>query len=520
MKLIRLTTRDDEAIFDATFNANLTIPANAKIALQSVAINTLPRELIVDETNNQIIYQIANGVERTIKLPQGKYSVTNIEVINRLLTNLFNNSCTFETTDTTQKMLGIEWICFTNADRKESIGYDIGRFNEYSTNWTKTGVSRVQANNRQTWGSSDNTNTTDFSRNAIFPYPLARGNSFYRTRIDRLQFNSSVDDTGYIVGITSNLDVTGATLDLADIYLGVHVTATGNVGQGGNVVPPDPPPPDPYTPGEIEYRVIYKGAVVGAPVACQTYEPYAAGQDEVPNEFVELGIDGNAIVANVYRSDGTKVNLYTAQFEQGTLPESQLNSFYPVMAFRGGNASARLNGVSVTPSPYGDQPVPDGAESALGAPPRPPNANPNDRNFLFFEGISLARFFGYLFDRIPRNTNDFKLAYTTKYVAAVELQKPQEADSFIVQLLNLQLDSFDSYSSTLFESGGQRQNILAVIPSTNETGSVVHVPPYPTFINLLNEQPLLLRNIRARVVRNDYSEISIDGLGSMVILID
>jgi len=506
MKLIRLTTRDDRAVFDSTFNANLTIPPNSKIALQSVSLNTLPRELIIDQTNNQITFQIATGVERTIQMPQGQYSVTNIESINRLLTNLFNNSCTFETTDTTQKMLGIEWVCSTNDDRKESIQYKIGRFNEYSTNWLKTGVSRVQANNRQTWGSSDNTNTEDFTRNAILPYPLSRGNSFYRSRIDRVLFNTDADDTGYIVGITDNLDVTGATLNLADIYIGVHVTATGNVGQGGG---------DPYVAGQIEYRVIYKGAVVGAPVACLTYVPFAAA-----NEFVELGIDGNAIVANVYRSDGTKQQLSSNAFEQGTLPETQINSFYPVMAFRGGNVSARLNAVSVTPSPYGEQPVPDGAESELGAPPRPPNANPNDRNFLFFEGISLARFLGYLYDRIPRSTNDFRLAYTTNYIASVELQKPQEADSYIVQLLNLQLDSYDSFSSTLFESGGQRQNILSVIPSTNETGSLVHVPPYPTFINLLNEQPLLLRNIRARVVRNDYSEISIDGLGSMVVLVD
>ena len=506
MKLIRLTTRDDKAVFDSTFNANLTIPPNSKIALQSVSINTLPRELIIDQTNNQITFQIATGVERTIQLPQGKYSVTNIETINRLLTNLFNNSCDFRATDTTQKMLGIEWLCVTDDDRKESIQYKIGRFNEYSTNWLKTGVSRVQANNRQTWGSSDNTNTDDYTRNAILPYPLARGNSFYRSRIDRILFNTDADDTGYIVGITDDLDVTGATLNLADIYLGVHVTATGNVGQGGG---------DPYVAGQIEYRVIYKGAVVGAPVACLTYTPHAAA-----NEYVELGIDGNAIVANVYRTDGTKQQLSSNAFEQGTLPDTQLNSFYSVMAFRGGNVSARLNGVSVTPSPYGEQPAPDTFESELGAPPRPPNANPNDRNFLFFEGISLARFLGYLYDRIPRNTNDFILAYTTNYVASVELQKPQEADSYIVQLLNLQLDSYDSYSSTLFESGGQRQNILSVIPSTNETGSLVHVPPYPTFINLLNEQPLLLRNIRARVVRNDYSEISIDGLGSMVVLVD
>ena len=516
MKLIRLTTRDDKAVFDSTFNANLTIPPNSKIALQSVSINTLPRELIIDQTNNQITFQIATGVERTIQLPQGKYSVTNIETINRLLTNLFNNSCDFRpTTDTTKKMLGIEWLCVTNDDRKESIQYKIGRFNEYSTNWLKTGVSRVQQNNRQTWGSSDNTNTEDYTRNAILPYPLARGNSFYRTRIDRILFNTDADDTGYIVGITDNLDVTGATLNSEDIYLGVQVTATGPVGQTGTGTGGDP-----YVAGQIEYRVIYKGAVVGAPVACLTYTPFAAGQDPEPNEYIELGIDGNAIVANVYRGDGTKQQLSSNAFEQGTLPNTQLNSFYPVMAFRGGNVSARLNGVSVTPSPYGEQPVPDGAELELGAPPRPPKANPNDRNFLFFEGISLARFLGYLFDRIPRSTNDFVLAYTTNYIASVELQKPQEADSYIVQLLNLQLDSYDSFSSTLFESGGQRQNILSIIPSTNETGSLVHVPPYPTFINLLNEQPLLLRNIRARVVRNDYSEISIDGLGSMVVLVD
>jgi hypothetical protein len=125
---------------------------------------------------------------------------------------------------------------------------------------------------------------------------------------------------------------------------------------------------------------------------------------------------------------------------------------------------------------------------------------------------------GYNNQRIP--VSGFRIAYETDYIATSEFPIPQEADAFLVLLDSLQLQSYDSFSKTQEPSGGQRRNILTVIPSSNVTGSLVYEPSYPTFIDLDNANPLLVRNIRARIVRNDYSPVAVEGLSSLVLLVD
>jgi hypothetical protein len=89
-----------------------------------------------------------------------------------------------------------------------------------------------------------------------------------------------------------------------------------------------------------------------------------------------------------------------------------------------------------------------------------------------------------------------------------------------VILDNIAIDSYDSYISggQYIESG--RKNILAVVPKTNANGEVIYEPNYPTFIDLKNKEELLIRNIKARIVKSDYSPFAMRGLATMTILIE
>ena len=42
--------------------------------------------------------------------------------------------------------------------------------------------------------------------------------------------------------------------------------------------------------------------------------------------------------------------------------------------------------------------------------------------------------------------------------------------------MNLQIDSYDSFSDTQEQSGGQRKNILSIIPSTSQTARIIYEP--------------------------------------------
>ena len=106
------------------------------------------------------------------------------------------------------------------------------------------------------------------------------------------------------------------------------------------------------------------------------------------------------------------------------------------------------------------------------------------------------------------------------FIANREFDIPQEADAMLVQLMNLQIESYDSYSDSPLEGNGQRSNILSVIPSKSSAGKIVYEPPYPTFVALNNKDPITLRNLHIRILREDYSEIFINGLATIVVLIE
>ncbi len=501
MRLIRLTSREPTATFDATFNENLVLPPNSKIALQSVSAGVERKDLIVDGTNNEIKYQIATGIDRTVFVPAGQYRATNTDDLLRYITRELNKSCDFKQgIDPTQKMLGIEWLAEKNKDKKVSISYDIGRYGPHKNYWTYTNTSAIDANSTTFRATEDATPTTDNTRNCILPYIVSRGNGFIRCRTGSLLAGTAADQEGigYIIGLTDNLDATGADLDTDDFTYAIHVTIVG---------------------GQKLYRVYEDG--VYNPTYDTNMLTYAP--DDVDNEHQEITINGSTIDINIYET-ATNVPTRLASYQITDAPappagevETKLRPFF---VFRGGSINATANFIRATPSPFGNPP-PDLQQPdiiGVGAPPRPTTPQTLGNNFLFFESGQLSDFLGYNRQRIPPNGTIS--AYVKDYVADSEFPIPQEADAFLVLLDSLQLQSYDSFSKTQEPSGGQRKNILTVIPSSNETGTLVYEPSYPTFIDLDNANPIFLRNIRARILRNDYSPVEVQGLSSMVLLVD
>jgi hypothetical protein len=494
MRLIRLTSREPTAVFDATFNENLVFPPNSKIAVQSVAAGVERKELILDGTNNSLNYQIGTATFRNdLNVEAGEYKANNIEELLRYIQKALNLSCNFPKTPTpdgTNKMLGIEWNADKNDDKKVEIQYGIGRYGPHTTNWEFTGTQFTGTVQSPVFKSLSAAAVSDSSVNCIFPYLLAKGNSFIRSRVNLLTAGATVDpeEIGYIMGITKNLEATGANLSVADYYLAIHITIIG---------------------GNRTYRLFVDGV---EDVGAQTAAPVG--------DFIEVGINGGNFVANRYAA-GSQVAVpigNAVPIPDGTLTGSLDNSVRPFFVFRGGNLNAAVENIRLTPSPFGPQP-PDFQQpiDQLGDPPVPISST-RGPNFFFFHSLELANFLGFPNQRIPvTGFNDLRVA---SYVASSEFPIPQEADAFLVLLDSLQLQSYDSFSKTQEPSGGQRRNILTVIPSSNETGSLVYEPSYPTFIDLDNANPLLVRNIRARIVRNDYSAVEVQGLSSLVLLVD
>lgn len=491
MRLLRLTTRQDTALFESTYNTEIILKPYSKIALQSASIDSIPNDLIVNSTNNQLQYQIISGYSRTIQLSQRNYTGSQIDDLLTDITNELNNSVEYEFGVTpTNKPLGLEWKA-EKIDNTINIGYKIGKASSYFdgivNQWEFNNTEYTATNNLI---SANVTPQDDFTANSGLGFPMSRGNGFFRSRMYRLEFDVNTTEQGYIMGVVADFDtINEDTLELSDIVYGVRVRVNG-----------------------VENRTIETiigGALTGDIVSVNSYFTNSNN-----NEYVEIAINGSMVEINQYSDIGGVTEKEI--LGQDVYDNSDL---FPVFVFFGKKSTVACNGVRFTPSPYGSQPKLLGGIEDLGlqAPPQqPPNPNLNAENFIFMDSV-VSGYLGYNNPRQP--INSFKLGYEVNFKAQGIFKAAEVADAMLVQLMNLQIESYDSFSNTQLPAGGQRKNILSVIPSTNSTGKIIYEPYYPTFLDLNNSEPLILRNLNIRVTREDYSDIEINGMGTLVILI-
>jgi hypothetical protein len=155
------------------------------------------------------------------------------------------------------------------------------------------------------------------------------------------------------------------------------------------------------------------------------------------------------------------------------------------------------------------------AETALavGATPYP---RPNTRSTIYnviFAREDLAEFLGFKFREQNPNSNSTPVA---RYVAEDSVTKLFSTNTYLVEMLSEQLDSYDSFD-------GGRKNILSPIPLSDNiisNNGIIHfVPSNLVFINLRNEREKLIRNMRLRIVTNSYEPIQLEGIADMTLLI-
>tara|TARA_R110000850_G_scaffold216074_2_gene341595 strand:- start:229 stop:1725 length:1497 start_codon:yes stop_codon:yes gene_type:complete len=498
MKLLRLTTRETNGLYDCSFNDQLVIPPNSKIALQSLSMDLDPLSLSITGQNNALFYQITGDYSKTVLLNPFDYNSANYKVLLTDIENKLNDSLVYDPTKT-KKILGMEWIALINAQKHVSIAYDIGAMSEFAIQDQNGFGWRNNDDNLErsvavygVWSLKDGAPATPlFDNNLIMNGFISRGNGFLRTKIDRLD----TDSDGYYMGLVQDDSVINTgNIALNDMTYAIRVYTVGGV---------------------RTYATVIDG------VETDSVQPVGfIGNGDNNNDIQEIQIDGDTVKFNVYTQAGgaTPVNLHG-----GRLDYTSGQTLFPFLIINGDKDSTRVARLRLTLSPYN----PSIAEyikteyepdSELGVSPPLPSPILLSLNLIEWGSYGVARFLGYTTQRQPQ-TGYIQAAYPTFNGERV-FNIPSEADSYLIEMMNLSCDSYDSYSNTEFAQGGQRKNLLSVIPSTNESGKLVYFPPYPTFVDLLNREEIYLRNIKIRVSRTDYSEVSASGLGSMVLLIN
>ena len=480
VKLIRLTTQDRTALFNNDFNTDLTLPPQSKIALKSLSMETQNDVLIVDALNSNVNFQVSNGFARNFNLNHVTYNKNNYtdlftDIQEKLNANTGFNITNFEV----RRNYGLEWKCAVNDNRKVSVEYKIGENGEYVDlfDYDDTKVERVTTGGGTWRQKAGQPNNTDNDRIMKLDTYISLGCSFIRARTATYDNNLAIQaqSNGYIIGL-SNTNISELEPDqITDAMLTYGIAVSCD---SGNV---------------RKYFTVADGIYSLSAVV-----PNFVGNQDTGNDHQEIIKSFNKIELNVYQNGDPEPEVLALVDAN---PDEKL---YPFIVFRGVNTS--VNSVRTIPSPYSG--ATQNFEYSLGAPPTP-QRNPGE-NFIEFL-LSVASFLGFNNARQPQvgTINAIEYAYEADRVF-----RPVEiSDAFLVECLNLKLDSFDGFKN-------QRKNILAIIPKSNLTGEIIYDTNYPTFIDLNNKNEILLRNLKIRVVYPDYSQISQLGTSTMVLLID
>ena len=484
MKLLRLTTTDENAIFDNNYNANIVIQPKSQIALKSLSIETTIADIVINSANDTLQFQVSETQGTlTTQLTHNTYSnITypslfadmNKKLNSKLnpLTpnppNPFGSNIGMEI-DTVVENKGPVSIRFRQGILQENINKIV--LDKGAVAVSKTGSTK----NTRIFKSSG----TPSGNNCYMydPTPIARGGGVLRFKVDNI--GTSTDN--FILGLTTvNPDTlaAGTVFDINNINYGI----------------------------KCNQRTVAYSKIVGGTITATSQIPSWYGIGNTNNDSIVLEISEGKVVGSVYDGSG----------QQQLLSEDYVypTNLYPILIFLGDgtHTSARL--YRFTHSPYHNETLltefEEEGQELLTDPPR--QSKKESLHYFQFEGQSLASFLGFDNTRTPQTGFEKVKLGSFKVVAPNNFRPNNISDAFVVEMLNLPLDSYDGLVS-------ERRNILSVIPESDAQGVVIYDAKELVFIDIDNAEPFTLRNLRARVLNNDLSEIEMRGLASLVVLI-
>ena len=499
MRLIRLVGNDEKGLIDNSFDTDIEIKKGQKIALQSVSFNERISILDLDDTNNEVVLQLASsGADNilTVSLTLGEYDKDNVETLFNEIRDLLCSAIKYPQTNPSLNdkiRLGMSIDCKLVSDR---------------VNITASQSNLILNSARQTSGQSKYVNIIFTS-----PYLLKSDNS--NTVNDDAKYYSSIpwSQQGgcmiHRVQIVNYVD-TGTGLEDNGITLGLS-----------KISPDIWKDKSQMTADEKTYYVrsnrntdTYKTKIDGGTEQNSGVAPDTIAGDTDDNDYVEWIIDEGKLKCYLYRQSQVVPDLLVEDdYVQGT-------ALYPFIIFHGGDSSIAVKNSRHTIDPFtttNNDVVEDDEHVILHANPPPTTGG---RRLIPTQTLTLstlvANFFGFnnAINTIravsDRSTGNFFVVGS--FIGDKIFIATLSNTSYMIELRNLKIESYNAESGT-------RQNIIAVVPKSS--GLVANTIEYEVgnlyFINIAENG--LFRNFSARLLRIDGSPIIVDGLSIVTLLI-
>jgi hypothetical protein len=474
VKLVRLASQDTTGLFNNLFNDDVTLKKDSKVALHSMTCEISSEQVTIDALNDTLYSKYTDSSAfKECHLEHGTYNATNFPDLLNDVTFKLNSSSLNNATD-----IGKQWnASIVKSTKKIDLVCKYGTYITPDDPGCTALVGSVNVSQviAKTYARDGGTPTTDDAY-MWFKAPNCKGSSNFASSIQQ------TTKTGYVMSYLAEApNATTGVIDPATILYGIR--HSGTIAASG--VQTDPIP---------HYKFIIKGVESTHP----TYFPEVG-------DYITLGTGRGKIIGYVVRGNAT-LTLFTESYDHTT-------DLFPVLIFNGDNDSRakdiRFNsdpfytGSTLETAPeYVD---PDGLSAP---PPGKPSSTASIKSIKFGD-IDLAIIMGY-------NKTEYSSEPTTTethFTSDKTFSMSDLADSFVVELINIPLDSYDGLTS-------QRRNILHTIVQTDTIRErLTYTAPYPLYIDLKNANNILLRNIQARILREDLSAVNISGFSQITLLI-
>ena len=479
MRLVRLTTENNNCFFESVFNSDLTIKPFSKVALASFTTQLDNLSMVIDSQNNEISYSV-DGVSniKTLTLPNGTYTSSNVQDFWIEVTRIFNQSMQYKA-----NQINRQWECGMangRADFKCLYGEVIAPTSVNTTGLIVTKNVVTGGSTRTYRRKQDLPTTIGNDSFMFFKSPNNKGCSVLRATI--LSDVETGVASGFVLGYTAENPIAGTEeIDPTDFLYAIRYVDS-------SIINPGPPPVTKY------YKYIINGVESNTTVQAKV------------GDTLQISTFNGTINFNVYRSD----NITTDSIFSGPY-NHQLNLF-PLCMFIGKDTI--ISNIQFSSDPVYNIVNKDGDEPVLSAHPgviNLPTKKPTTQCFIQFNSPDLASLLGYNKSRYP--DAGFTTIAEPDFIADKPFTLRDYSESYIVELNNIKLNSMDALSN------GER-SILYVIPQLSQIKEhVVFEAPQLIFLDINNTYDLNLREIKARVLKDDLSQFRCYGLSTIVIII-
>lgn len=515
--LITLDTDRDsnegtEGILKALFNEDIIIAPQSEMALQSASINRSISIIDITSYNNEIKFQIQDQVGlHSIFLDEGNYTQKNF-------LNLFNDvqvKMNRELTLLGSKETGSQVVVRVVKDEKVAIelGYKtkISVNNNTNPELSYHNVSTVSTDGGYVKNQSGTT-TGLLKDNYLFcKTEFIKGCGFIRCQVKNFDNGTTATPAGFILGLVENTAANQEKLNqekIAETDFTYAIRSNEDNLSTSNYQIKRPGTND-YTTTDITPASVL-----------------AAGNTD--NDMLEIQISGGKlrIVRHVkLGANPTTDEAYSEDYDFGTA--DGYKKYMAVLGIYGDSTTTRLRRVEICTDPFDDRgqvDFPAQTEELGFVPDGTTNQNSGNTAYnVIFDTLELANYFGY--HNLNQNP-DLKKTNVGSFTANNLFSKNIGTNTYLVELLNIPLESYHTCAAskgTNNETGGGRKSILSSIPISeriiNNSGQIQYEPNTLFYVSLNNKFPINLRNIKARIVSNDFSPIITEGISEISILI-